>query len=61
MTGFGPGSPEAAVGATGGTDVRFVHAEIEVCDPVFWGLGAAERYDDEFVGVVYGDIACYIC
>ena len=58
--GVDPGLPEAAVGGAVGAEVGFHGLEVEVGHPVFDGGGAAEGNDDEFVGVVEGDVACYV-
>ena len=49
-----PGVPEAAVCFASWADVRGRHVEVEICDPGVDGGAAAERYDDEVVGVVEG-------
>lgn len=56
-----PGLPEAAVRGAAAADVGVDGAEVEVGQPVVDGGAAAEGDDDEVVGGVDADVACYVC
>ena len=56
-----PGLPEAVVCGAAGAEIGGGELEVEVCEPIFNGGGAAEGDDEEVVCVVGGDEASYVC
>lgn len=59
---FFPGVVEAHLSLAGRTDVCSCHhREVGISDKVCDRRTASERYDDQFVGGIFGDKASHIC